>query len=98
MYGFSSRGMQTTRGKSKAIYNRLVHIHSLLVDLYSSCLCLKEIPIVKCNESWSSKKLSISINISTEWAEKCILTYGSTSFMKKTVDVVLKINEKVILP
>ena len=68
---------------SKAIYNRLAHIHLPLVDLYSSILCLEEVPIVKCNKSWSSEKLSISINISTEWLAKIHFDIWEYKFYEK---------------
>ena len=67
----------------KAIYNRLAHIHLPLVDLYSSILCLEEVPIVKCNKSWSSEKLSISINISTEWLAKIHFDIWEYKFYEK---------------
>ena len=69
--------------QSKAIYNRLAHIHLPLVDLYSSFLCLEEVPIVKCNKSWSSEKLSISINISTEWLAKIHFDIWEYKFYEK---------------
>ena len=69
--------------KGKAIYNRLAHIHLPLVDLYSSILCLEEVPIVKCNKSWSSEKLSISINISTEWLAKIHFDIWEYKFYEK---------------
>ena len=70
-------------GNCKAIYNRLAHIHLPLVDLYSSILCLEEVPIVKCNKSWSSEKLSISINISTEWLAKIHFDIWEYKFHEK---------------
>ena len=68
---------------AKAIYNRLAHTHRLLVNLYSSSHCLKEVPIVKCNKSWSSEKLSISISISTEWLEKIHFDIWEYKFHEK---------------
>ena len=72
-----------TKAERKAIYNRLAHIHFPLVDLYSSILCLEEVPIVKCNKSWSSEKLSISINISTEWLAKIHFDIWEYKFYEK---------------
>ena len=72
-----------TKAERKAIYNTVAHIHLQLVDLYSSFLCLEEVPIVKCNKSWSSEKLSISINISTEWLAKIHFDIWEYKFYEK---------------